>query len=190
LEGIATVLFGALSYFLLPRNIESAYYLSPAQKEALQDAHKIDAAGEGHGSGGFRWSEAATALWTPHVWLVFICLFGNGVTLYGLAYFAPSIVGGLGYGRIDTQLYSVPVRVLASRDIADARTAIRLLGHFFHLLGLCCRSVPRSGRLRGCRFHCRINRLLCLLRRRQPARQIRCSVPSNKYIPVQSICGA
>ena len=43
-----------------------------------------------------------------HNWLLFILMFVSGTVLFGLAYFTPSIVQGLGYSPIRTQLMTVP----------------------------------------------------------------------------------
>ena len=39
--------------------------------------------------------------------------FGAAIPAYGLAYFTPTIVGGHGYGLIQTQLHSVPLQAAA-----------------------------------------------------------------------------
>lgn len=51
--------------------------------------------------------EIFNALTSPHVFFVFVCLFMNGVTLYGLALFLPTIVSELGFSATHTQLVSV-----------------------------------------------------------------------------------
>ena len=47
------------------------------------------------------------ALSSPHVLLVFVALFMNGTTLFGLALFLPTIVNQLGFSPTHTQLVSV-----------------------------------------------------------------------------------
>ena len=55
------------------------------------------------------------ALKSPQMWLTFVQLFCNGVTLYSLAYFAPTIVAAVGYkGTISIQLRSVPPYVCSA----------------------------------------------------------------------------
>lgn len=44
---------------------------------------------------------------SPHVLLVFVALFMNGTTLFGLALFLPTIVNQLGFSPTKTQLISV-----------------------------------------------------------------------------------
>lgn len=43
-----------------------------------------------------------------HLWVMFVIMFYGGVMLFGLAFFLPSIVQGLGYSPIRTQLMTVP----------------------------------------------------------------------------------
>lgn len=50
-----------------------------------------------------------SAFYAPQVILISIAFFGNGVTLFGLAYFLPTVVSGLGYtGQVKVQLMTVP----------------------------------------------------------------------------------
>jgi len=56
----------------------------------------------------FAFSNILDAFRSPFVILVGIPLFFNGTTLYGLAYFSPTIVGALGHSTNQTQLLTVP----------------------------------------------------------------------------------
>jgi len=55
----------------------------------------------------FSFVEVCRSLTSPHVLLLFVALFLNGTTLYGLALFLPSIVNQLGFSATRTQLISV-----------------------------------------------------------------------------------
>ena len=55
----------------------------------------------------FRFSEITKSLCSPQVLLVFVALFMDGTTLYGLALFLPSIVNQWGFSPTRTQLISV-----------------------------------------------------------------------------------
>ncbi|EIW85122.1 MFS general substrate transporter [Coniophora puteana RWD-64-598 SS2] len=57
---------------------------------------------------GFGWNDVVKSFKSPHVLLVAAAFFFNGTTLYGLAYFEPSIVAGFGYSGARAQLMSVP----------------------------------------------------------------------------------
>jgi hypothetical protein len=75
---------------------------------------------------------------------VVIVLFGNGVSLFGLGYFTPSIVAEFGYSANKTQLYTVPPFAIAfaatiiSALVADrykARGAVGIVCTFLSVIG-------------------------------------------------------
>jgi sugar phosphate permease len=106
LEGIFTVLFGLSSYFTLPRSVDKAWFFTPEEKsyvnaKLLEDNAQKD-------EEGFTWKEVIEATKLPQVWFLAIAFFLDGVVLYSLAYFSPSIIQGLGYTAAKAQLMSVP----------------------------------------------------------------------------------
>jgi len=112
LEGVFTTLFGIVSAFILPRNPEDTLGLTQGEKEAYRDSLRSDWSGDFEGE-VFRWSEVLKAFRSPQVLLICVPLFFNGATLFGLAYFTPSIVSALGYSPNHTQLLTVPPYVCA-----------------------------------------------------------------------------
>ncbi|KNZ71589.1 hypothetical protein J132_08100 [Termitomyces sp. J132] len=52
-------------------------------------------------------NEKEKAFTLPQVWFLAFIFFFDGVLVYGLTYFAPSIITGLGSINADAQLYSV-----------------------------------------------------------------------------------
>ena len=55
----------------------------------------------------FTFKEIIRSACSPHVIMIFIMFFMIGTTLYGLAFFLPSIVDQLGFSATKTQLLSV-----------------------------------------------------------------------------------
>jgi hypothetical protein len=55
----------------------------------------------------FTFKEIMRSISSPHVIMLFIIFFMIGTTLYGLAFFLPTIVGELGFSANKTQLLSV-----------------------------------------------------------------------------------
>ena len=55
----------------------------------------------------FTFKEVARSVSSPHVIMLLITFFMIGTTLYGLAFFLPSIVDELGFDANQTQLLSV-----------------------------------------------------------------------------------
>ncbi|KAF9445153.1 MFS general substrate transporter [Macrolepiota fuliginosa MF-IS2] len=109
LEGLFTFLFGLVSFFLLPRSPTHAYFFNNKEKEYVVAKLKEDGALSSDESiDAFNWREVGKAFKLPHIWLLAIVLFCDGTVLYGLAYFAPSIIQGLGYTAARAQLMTVP----------------------------------------------------------------------------------
>ncbi|KAF8659466.1 hypothetical protein AX16_001833 [Volvariella volvacea WC 439] len=113
LEGVGTVGFGLVSYWLLPGRPEEVRWLRVEERRYVVERLREDARGvgggvRGNGDEGFSWREVGMAFKTGHVWIIVITFFLNGTILYALAYFTPSIVQGLGYTSSRAQLMSVP----------------------------------------------------------------------------------
>ncbi|KAF5327673.1 hypothetical protein D9619_005010 [Psilocybe cf. subviscida] len=109
LEGLFTFLFGLSSYFLLPRSPAHARFLRQDEKDFIARTLKADGAiGKDESVDGFSWREVGRAFLLPQVWMLAILLFMAGTILFGMAYFTPSIVQGLGFTSSRAQLMSVP----------------------------------------------------------------------------------
>jgi len=109
LEGLFTFLFGLSGYVLLPRSPAHARFFDQEEKEYVIAKLKEDGAtGRDDDVDGFSWREVGEAFKLPQVWMLAVLFFFDGTILYGLAYFAPSIVQGLGFTASRAQLMSVP----------------------------------------------------------------------------------
>ncbi|KAF8519874.1 major facilitator superfamily domain-containing protein [Hysterangium stoloniferum] len=109
LEGLFTVVFGVISFFLLPNSPKHAVFLSQQEKDYVIAKLKEDGAtGQNEEVDRFSWKEVREAFKLPQVWMLAVIFFFDGCVLYGLAYFTPSIVQGLGFTASRAQLMSVP----------------------------------------------------------------------------------
>jgi len=117
IEGTVTALIGIISFFILPRSPATANFLSPEEQVVLLArlrADKPETRAVKYEDERFDWAQVKRALLnTPQLWILGLGLFGNGMTLFGLAYFLPSIVGGFGYSSTKTQLMTVPPYAVA-----------------------------------------------------------------------------
>ncbi|GAA5866999.1 hypothetical protein JCM8547_008404 [Rhodosporidiobolus lusitaniae] len=114
LEGGFTALFGIFMFFVTPASPQTSRFLTDAQKAHIERRLRLDSpAGSTSFEERFSWAEVFAALKSPHVLLLFVALFGNGITLYAFSYFTPTIVQSFGYTTIQTQLLTVPPFVLA-----------------------------------------------------------------------------
>ncbi|KAF1985960.1 MFS general substrate transporter [Aulographum hederae CBS 113979] len=116
IEGLLTVACGTLSYFLLPNNVESAKFLSTAQKDCARQRLNSDAPGNsrdsflnGNPEESFQWSEVRRGVFNIQVWLSASAYFSILAGLYSFGLFLPTIINALGFvdGPDAAQLWSV-----------------------------------------------------------------------------------
>ena len=79
LEGLFTCLFGAASFFLLPRSPAHIKFLTEAEREyvvaALKEGGALD---RDEKADTFSWSEVGAAFKLPQVWILAVVLFMSG----------------------------------------------------------------------------------------------------------------
>ncbi|KAG9311746.1 major facilitator superfamily domain-containing protein [Chiua virens] len=108
-EGILTFLFGAISFFLLPRSPETARFLTEKERAYIVSTLKhVGSVSEDNDKDSFNWTEVVRSAKSPHVLLLCVVFFLSGTILFGLAFFEPTIVASLGYAGNQAQLMSVP----------------------------------------------------------------------------------
>lgn len=79
LEGLFTVVFGVLSYFLLPRSPAHASFLNSDEKDYIVAALKRDGAtGKNDAIDSFSWREVGEAFKLPQVWMLAVMFFFDG----------------------------------------------------------------------------------------------------------------
>lgn len=94
LEGILTVIVGAISWFTLPRSAEVAWFLTEEEKQMMKLRKQRDYIYKGGDK--FEWRYVVMAASDPMVWIAAVSLFGAGVCLFGFSTFLPTILKGLG----------------------------------------------------------------------------------------------
>ncbi|KAF5355611.1 hypothetical protein D9757_012907 [Collybiopsis confluens] len=112
LEGLFTFLFGLSAYFILPRSVDTASFLNAEEREYV-NATVLESNGLQKES-EFNWKEVLDAYRLPQFWILIPTFFLTGSRMFGLAYFIPSIIQGLGFSAAETQLISVPPYAVAS----------------------------------------------------------------------------
>ncbi|KAI6045724.1 MFS general substrate transporter [Pisolithus marmoratus] len=114
LEGLFTVVFGIFSFFILPRSPETVRFLSSEERYYVVSKLKSSKAiSEDDTKDQFSWIEVVRAIRSPQVFMLCVVVFFGGALLFGLAFFEPTIVAGLGYTSTRAQLMSVPPFMLA-----------------------------------------------------------------------------
>ncbi|KAI6116694.1 major facilitator superfamily domain-containing protein [Pisolithus croceorrhizus] len=114
LEGLFTFVFSIFSFFVLPRSPETARFLSEEERYYIvTKLRSSKAISDDDDEDIFSWVEVWRAICSPHVLMLCVIVFFGGTMLFGLAFFEPTIVAGLGYAGNKAQLMSVPPFVLA-----------------------------------------------------------------------------
>ncbi|XP_006461486.1 hypothetical protein AGABI2DRAFT_222276 [Agaricus bisporus var. bisporus H97] len=109
LEGLFSVIMGVIGFFLVPATPQDSKFLTQSQKDLIKFRLEDDrpSVTPNIPSDKFSFREILRSMTSIHVILLFIMLFFVGTTLYGLAYFLPSIVNQLGFSPVKSQLLSV-----------------------------------------------------------------------------------
>ncbi|CAF3088296.1 unnamed protein product [Rotaria socialis] len=112
LEGIATVVVGALAVFLLNDfPSDRPKFLTEAQCMRVVARLKIDT---GAGSDDhFSWPQVLAALSTWKIYAWSMCYIGMCVPFYSLSFFSPTIIHNLGFVTYQAQLLTAPPYVFA-----------------------------------------------------------------------------
>jgi sugar phosphate permease len=81
-EGAFTVLFGLLSFFILPRSPQAASFFTPEEKEYVMAKLREDgSAAQSESDDKFSWSEVWKAFCLPHVMILGVALFLDGTSV-------------------------------------------------------------------------------------------------------------
>ncbi|KAG8707632.1 hypothetical protein FRC09_001724 [Ceratobasidium sp. 395] len=138
LEGVFTSLFGLFALVVMPASPRQVRALTNAETEAVAEMLRLDG-NDTTNHEPFSWSSVLSAFKAPHVLLLCVPLFFSGVTLFGLAFFAPSIVNTLGYSPVRTQLMTVPpyaVSFVVSLCLAYVSDRYRIRGPILFVTGV------------------------------------------------------
>ncbi|KAF5356139.1 hypothetical protein D9756_004072 [Leucocoprinus leucothites] len=108
LEGLATVIIGVISYFIIQDFPDTAKFLSEKERvfivRRLQSDHKFSAAGE-----KFHLKYVWRSLKDWKTWAAMAIYMGFDGPLYAFSLFTPSIISQLGFTATKANLLSVPV---------------------------------------------------------------------------------
>lgn len=107
LEGLLTCLVAFAFFFLLPSFPEDAKWLTEEERTYVTSRLRAD---QGHSAVERKITgrDVARCFKDYKIWLGGFMYLGLIVPAYGYAFFAPTILSGLGYSPIQTQLRSVP----------------------------------------------------------------------------------
>lgn len=114
LEGIPSVLVGALCFFALPNDIESAYFLTSSERKLLLQI-RFREVGQTADGQKFHWADVKDGAKDWTLWAFSVAQFGEDVMLYGFSTFLPTIIRAIGKWTVaESQALTVPVYALGA----------------------------------------------------------------------------
>lgn len=140
LEGIATVILGAMSVFMVHDFPDEAKFLSDIDRQRVIRRLKVDKqASADHESFEMKYFWQSIKDWKT--WLSMIIYMGADMPLYAFSLFLPTIIKDLGFTSTRAQLLTVPVYVGA----AISTIAIGYIGDRTKNRGLCNMGIAIPG---------------------------------------------
>ncbi|KAL6703643.1 hypothetical protein ACN47E_009417 [Coniothyrium glycines] len=114
IEGIPTVLLGIAIFFFLPNDVDTAYFLTDAEKKLMAIRHGR-AYGNTTSAQEFSKIDMMKAFKDWKVWMFCASQFGADTMLYGYSTFLPTIIRGLGtWTAAQVQLLTIPCYFLGA----------------------------------------------------------------------------
>ncbi|WQF85443.1 Putative major facilitator superfamily, MFS transporter superfamily [Colletotrichum destructivum] len=113
-EGLPTVVLGVITYFALPNDAATAYFLTDDEK-AVMARRRAREYGNTSSAQEFSRDDMFKAFMDWKVWVFSIAQFGADTMLYGFSTFLPTIINGLGTWTVaQVQLLTVPCYFLGA----------------------------------------------------------------------------
>jgi len=112
IEGIFSALCAILIWFGLPNNPAEAYFLTDEEKWMMRVRNEQRR--KYMGSEKFSWKEMRIALSDPKLFFSGLIQFCQDILLYGFSTFLPTILKGMGYNSLMSNVLTVPVYLWAA----------------------------------------------------------------------------
>ncbi|KAK5047746.1 hypothetical protein LTR84_006411 [Exophiala bonariae] len=142
LEGCVTCLVAILAYFILPKDIANAYFLTPTEKVVAEKRMQLESME--NRSEKWVWSEAISEFKTVHGWARVVIALSVGILPNSSANFLAIMVTRFGYSVTKTNLYTVaPALTAATCLLVFAYSSDHFRERGFHM------SVPLALSLVG-----------------------------------------
>ncbi len=112
IEGIFSSLCAILIWFGLPNDPAEAYFLTDEEKWMMRVRNEQRR--KYMGSEKFSWKEMRIALSDPKLFFSGLIQFCQDILLYGFSTFLPTILKGMGYNSLMSNVLTVPVYIWAA----------------------------------------------------------------------------
>ncbi|KAJ5609937.1 hypothetical protein N7510_006656 [Penicillium lagena] len=153
-EGLMSALVGFATFFFLPNDYETAYFLNEEDKELMRMRMQLSV--QYTDAGPFDIREVWKTLRDPKSWLTSLNQISVNVCSFGFSTFLPTIIKAFGYDSVKTQLLTVPVYIWASifyLAIAHFSDRVRMRAVF--MVPLCLVTAVGYSMLLGVNVHAR-----------------------------------
>ena len=111
IEGIISLVLGALCWLSLPKSAEHAWFLNAEEKQLIAERKAQDS--QATATEDFSWKYVRMAFTDPLVWVAALSLFCAGIPLFGFGIFLPTIIRGMGFESLQVNYLTIPVYVAA-----------------------------------------------------------------------------
>lgn len=112
IEGLFSAICAILIWFGLPNNPAEAYFLTNEEKWMMKVRNEQRR--KYMGSEKFSWEEMRIALGDPKLFFSGVIQFCQDILLYGFSTFLPTILKGMGYDSLMSNVLTVPVYIWAA----------------------------------------------------------------------------
>lgn len=112
IEGVFSAVCAFLIWFGLPNNPAEAYFLTDEEKRMMRVRNEQRR--QYMGSEELNWDEMCTALTDPKLYFSGLIQFCQDILLYGFSTFLPTILQGMGYDSLMSNVLTVPVYIWAA----------------------------------------------------------------------------
>ncbi|UNI17643.1 hypothetical protein JDV02_003971 [Purpureocillium takamizusanense] len=137
-EGLPSVVLGVVTWFALPNDAGSAYFLTDAEKAMMEVRRRREYAST-KSSQEFSFRDVRRAATDWKVWAFCVAEFGVDTMLYGYSTFLPTIIDDLGeWSTAEVQLLTVPCYFLGAAAymcMAYVSDRLRMRGVFCVVFG-------------------------------------------------------
>lgn len=137
IEGIFSALCAILIWFGLPNDPAEAYFLTDEEKWMMRVRNEQRR--KYMGSEKFSWEEMRIALSDPKLFFSGLIQFCQDILLYGFSTFLPTILKGMGYDSLMSNVLTVPVYIWA----ALVFIAVAFCADRYSKFGSVCRPMKR-----------------------------------------------
>ncbi len=142
IEGIISLVVGALCWVSLPTTPETAWFLSKEERATMAVIRARNQRFET--SDKLSWKQAATALTDPLVWIASLSLFCSSIAMFGFSTFLPTLLKGMKYVKapwlLPTRLSNSARQVHITRGQLSEHTCVCLGLNRHRYYDVCIRS--------------------------------------------------